>query len=186
MYDFFKISLCYYLQMVKKSSDIAIRKTSTLKLIVLSVVTLGVWWYIWLWKLITDINNLYPQKGKRIHRYNWFCMLIGLDIISIILDLKGINKEFIINIADVLWAITNLLLTLQLLKNIERYIKEKFDIVITHNVFGWLVFGSFYVNYKINRLNISIQNGINRKITQMKLFKVEPQIISTLKRIFKS
>lgn len=168
---------------MENQSNIAIRKTSTLKLIVLSLITFGIWWYIWLWKLITDINNLYPQKGKRIHRYNWFCMLIGLDIISVILDLKGIQKEFIINIADILWAIINLLLTLQILKNIERYIKEKFDIVITHNVFGWLFFGSFYVNYKINRLNISIQDGINRKITQMKLFKPEPLIFSKIKQI---
>ena len=184
LHDFKILSTCYSIAM-ENQSNIAIRKTSTLKLIVLSVITFGIWWYIWLWKLITDINNLYPQKGKCIHRYNWFCMLIGLDIISIILDLKGIQKEFIINIADILWAIINLILTLQILKNIERYVKEKFDIAITHNVFGWLFFGSFYVNYKINRLNISIQDGINRKITQMKLFKIEPLIISKIKQIFK-
>ena len=64
----------------------------------------------------------------------------------------------------------NLILTLQILKNIERFVKEKFDIVINHNVFGWLFFGSFYVNYKINRLNKSIQKGIDEKILQLKLF----------------
>lgn len=166
-------------------NNIAIRKTSTLKLIVLSIVTFGIWWYIWLWKLITDINNLYPKKGKRIHRYNWFAMLIGLDIISIILDIKGIQREFIINIADVLWLILNLILTLQLLKNIERYVKEKFDIEIHHNALGWICFGSFYVNYKINRLNKSIQDGINKKITQMKLFNTNENIFDKIKKFFK-
>lgn len=156
--------------MSSANDNIAIRKTSTLKLIVLSIVTLGIWWYVWLWKLITDINNLYPEKGKRIHRYNWFCLLIGLDIISAILDFQGFQKEFIINYADIIWFLINLILTLQILKNIERYVKEKFDIEIRHNVLGWLIFGSFYVNYKINRLNSSIKDGIDRKIVQMKLF----------------
>ena len=165
--------------------NIAIRKTPTLKLIILSIVTVGIWWYIWLWKLITDINNLYPQKGKCIHRYNWFCTLIGLDIISTILDIKGIQKEFIINIADVLWLLLNLILTLQLLKNIERYVKEKFNIEIKHNVLGWIFFGSFYVNYKINRLNKSIQDGINKKITQMKLFNTQEKFLDKVKRFFK-
>ncbi|MBD5402526.1 DUF4234 domain-containing protein [bacterium] len=168
--------------MVVENSHIAIRKTSTIKLILLSICTLGIYWYIWLWKLITDINKLYPKK--RIHKYNWFCTLIGLDVISIILDLKGIQKEFIINIADVAWFCINLILTLQILKNIESYIKYKFDINIHHNVLGWIFFGSFYVNYKINRLNKSLQDGINRKITQMKLFKYESIFITKIKNFF--
>ena len=65
-----------------------IGKTSTFKLIFLLLLLFGIYWYVWLWKLITDINKLYPAKGKCIHRYNWFCTLIGLDIISTILDLK--------------------------------------------------------------------------------------------------
>ncbi len=148
-------------------NDFSIRKTSTVKLIFLSLATAGIYWYVWLWKLITDINKLYPQKGKCIHRYNWFCALIGIDLISLILNLKGIQKEFIINIADVIWYLVNLLLTLQILINIERYIRENFNIKIKHNVLGWVVFGSFYVNFKINRLNKSIQDGINRKIAQL-------------------
>ena len=170
---------------MENDNNIAIRKTSTLKLIFLSIVTLGIWWYVWLWKLVTDINTLYPQKGKCIHRFNWFCTLIGLNVIAIILYLKGIQKEFIINIANVIWLVVNLILTLQILKNIERYVKEKFDIEIHHNVFGWFFFGSFYVNYKINRLNKSIQNGINRKITQMKLFKTQENMLDKIKNIFK-
>ncbi len=169
--------------MVQEYSNITIRKTSTVKLVLFSIFTLGIYWYVWLWKLVTDINKLYPQKGKRIHRYNWFCTLIGLEIISIILELKGIQSEHIINIAGVLWLWINLALTLQILKNIERYVKEKFDLDIKHNVFGWIIFGSFYVNYKINRLNFSIQDSLNRKITQMKLFNSEPELITYLKKI---
>lgn len=151
-----------------QTSDVALRKTSTVKLVILSLITLGIYWYIWLWKLITDVNKLYPQAGKRIHRYNWFCALIGLDLISMVLDIKGIQQEFIINIADIIWLILNLILTLQILKNIERYVKERFDIKLKHSIFGWLIFGSFYINYKINRLNQSIQIGIEQKIMKIK------------------
>ena len=164
-------------------SNIAIRKIATLKLVLLSILTLGIYWYIWLWKLVTDINKLYPNKGKCIHRYNWFCLLIGLEIISITLNLQGIQKEHIFNMADVFWFWINLALTLQILKNIERYVKEKFDLEINHNVFGWLIFGSFYVNYKINRLNFAIQDGLSRKITQMKLFNSEPKFITQLRKM---
>ena len=85
--------------------------------------------------------------------------------------------------ADVFWFWINLALTLQILKNIERYVKEKFDLEINHNVFGWLIFGSFYVNYKINRLNFAIQDGLSRKITQMKLFNSEPKFITQLRKM---
>lgn len=145
-----------------------IRKTSTLKLVFFSIITLGIYWYIWLWKLITDINKLFPEKGKCIHRYNWFCALIGLELISITMSFKGIQTEFIINIAGVLWFFLNLLLTLQILKNIERYIKKEFELGIKHNPVGWIVFGSFYINYKINRLNTTIKKGIETRIKELK------------------
>ncbi len=152
-----------------ESTNPHIRKTSTLKLVFFSIITLGIYWYVWLWKLITDINKLFPEKGKCIHRYNWFCTLIGLEIISGILDIRGIQNEFIINFADVFWIFTNLMLTLQILKNIERYVKKEFDLDIKHNPVGWIVFGSFYINYKINRLNKTIKKGIENKIKQIKI-----------------
>lgn len=152
-----------------QSPNVSFRKTPTCKLVFFTILSLGVYWYIWLWKLITDINNLYPFKGKCIHRYNWFCSLIGLQIISITMTLKNIQTEFIINIAGLLWIIINLLLTLQILKNIERFVKRAFDININHSVLGWVFFGSFYVNFKINRLNKAIKKGISNKIEKIKL-----------------
>ena len=152
-----------------QSPNVSFRKTPTYKLVFFTIISLGVYWYIWLWKLITDINNLYPFKGKCIHRYNWFCSLIGLQIISITMTLKNIQTEFIINIAGLLWIIINLLLTLQILKNIERFVKRAFDININHSVLGWVFFGSFYVNFKINRLNKAIKKGISNKIEKIKL-----------------
>ena len=156
---------CYYNYM---GNNTYFRKTSTVKLVCLSIISCGIYWYVWLWKLITDINKLFPQKGKCIHRYNWLCALIGLQIISLTMSFKGIQTEFIINIAGVVWFFINLLLTLQILKNIERYVKEEFDLEIKHNPVGWIVFGSFYINYKINRLNLTIQKGIEKRITEIK------------------
>lgn len=152
----------------KTFSKVALRKTPTIKLVLLSILTGGIYWYVWLWKLTTDINNLLSQNGKKIHRYNWFCLLIGLQIISITMNFKGIQTEFIINIAGILWLFINLLLTLQFLKNIERYVKEEFEIELHHSNLGWIFFGSFYINYKINRLNLSIKKGIRDKIRKIK------------------
>ena len=149
-----------------KDSNIAIRKTSTLKLIILSIITLGFYWYVWLWKLITDINKLYPKKY--IHRRYWFTILILLECASIYMNIKGIQSEHIINSADLLWDIVQVALALQVLKNLEKYVKDEFDITIRHNVLGWLFFGCFYINYKINKLSQSIKRGVEKKLKELK------------------
>ncbi len=147
-------------------SSIAIRRTSTIKLVLLSIITFGIYWYIWLWKLITDINRLYPEKY--IHRTPWLGILLLLDICSIYMNFKGIQTEFILNGADLIWMLIQIVLALQILKNIENYVKKNFDIEIKHNVLGWLFFGCFYINYKINRLPISIKQGLEKKIDLLK------------------
>ncbi len=155
--------------MAKKNidnSNIAIRRTSTIKLVLLSILTLGFYWYVWLWKLITDINKLYPTKY--IHRCKWFAALILTECLSIYMNIKGIQESFIINGADVIWNIIHLLLALQILKNIENYVKNEFDLDIKHNPLGWLFFGCFYINAKINRLPQSIKNGIKKKLKELK------------------
>ena len=117
-----------------KSSNVAIRKIRTPILVLLSIVTFGVYWYVWLWKLITDINTIYPKKY--IHRVRWFCTLIILQACSIFMIIKGIQKEFLVNCADLAWFLVQLLLALQILKNIEQYVKEEFDLDIKHNIFA--------------------------------------------------
>lgn len=148
------------------NNNIAIRRTSTIKLIFFSIITFGFYWYCWLWKLITDINKLYPQKY--IHRCKWFSALILIECVSIYINYKGLQKNFIINYADVIWNIIHLLLALQILKNIEHYVKTEFDITIKHNPIGWLCFGCFYINAKINRLPKSIKSSIKKKLKELK------------------
>ena len=144
----------------------AIRKTRTPVLVILSIATFGIYWYIWLWRLITDINKIYPEKY--IHRVKWFTTLILLDIISIYLNFHKIQTKYILNCTDLVWIIVQLTLAIQILKNIENYVKYKFNIIIKHNIFGWLFFGCFYINYKINRLNHSIQKGLSNQIETLR------------------
>jgi hypothetical protein len=154
--------------MKKQQSDSyeAIRKIRTPILVIYSIVTFGIYWYIWFWKLITDINKLYPEKY--IHRVKWFSVLILLDIISIYMKFHNIQTQYIINCVDLFWIITQLILSIQILKNIENYVKYKFNIIIKHNIFGWIFFGSFYINYKINRLSQSIQKELSNQIEELR------------------
>ncbi|MBQ8669256.1 DUF4234 domain-containing protein [bacterium] len=147
-------------------TNVAIRKTRTPILVLLSVVTFGVYWYIWLWKLITDINTIYPKHY--IHRSRWFAVLILSHLTSFYMMYKGIQTEFIINAADIVWELTHLILALQILKNIERYVKEEFELDIKHSIFGWLFFGAFYINYRINRLAKYIKRELKWKIRKLK------------------
>ncbi len=144
----------------------AIRKIRTPLLIILSIITFGIYWYIWLWRLITDVNKLYPEKY--IHRLKWFNTLILIDLASLYMNIHKIQTQFILNSMDLLWIFVQLILAIQILKNIENYVKYKFDITIKHNIFGWLFFGSFYINYKINRLAQSIQKGLSKQIEKQR------------------
>lgn len=147
-------------------SNIAIRRTKTPILVVLTILTFGIFWYIWLWKLISDINTIY--KKKYIHRTKWFTALILLQLCSIYMFIKGVQKEFILNYADISWFFIQLMLALQILKNIEYYIKDEFSLDIKHNIFGWLFFGCFYINYRINRLSKYIKRELKWKIRKLK------------------
>ena len=82
--------------------------------------------------------------------------------------IKCIQNEFIINCADLAWFLVQLLLALQILKNIEQYVKEEFDLDIKHNTFGWIFFGCFYINYRINRLAKYIKRELKWKIRKLK------------------
>lgn len=147
-------------------SNTAIRKIRTPILILLSICTFGIFWYVWLWKLITDINTIYPKHY--IHRTKWFCTLIILQATSIYMVIKGIQTQYLLNCADLAWFFVQLLLALQILKNIELYVKDEFDLDIKHNTFGWLFFGCFYINYRINRLAKYIKRELKWKIRKLK------------------
>jgi len=79
------------------------------------------------------------------------------------LNIKGLNSEFILNKADVAWWILQLSLALQILKNIENHIIEEFDIKIRHNIFGWLFFSTFYINFKIKEVSLNLSYFLSLK-----------------------
>lgn len=133
-------SIIYSMEIIGNNTEnIAIRRTPTLKFIILTIVTLGLYWYVWLWKLITDINKL--SDKRHIHRTIWFPILI---------------------------LFLQLCLALQILKNIENYILEEFEIKIKHNIFYCLLFSSFYINFKINRLPKDIKKAYTKKLKKIK------------------
>lgn len=151
---------------VDKSQDIAIRRTSTPKFVFFTICTLGLYWYVWLWKLITDVNKL--SDKRHIHRTIWFPILIFLESYSIWVNIKGLSGDFLLNKADVAWWILQLSLALQILKNLENHILEEFDIKIKHNIFGWLFFSTFYINFKINRLPKDLKKAYAKKLEKIK------------------
>ncbi len=151
---------------IDENSNIAIRKTSMFKFIFLCIITFGIYWYFWIWKVITDINKLYPEKY--IHRTFWFIILITLEILSVYFDIKNPESPYLYNTFDFIWIVVQLLLIIQILKNLENYIKNSFEIVIKHNRLGFIFFGSLYLNYKINTLSKSIKNAHTKKLEEIK------------------
>ena len=86
-------SIIYSMEIIGNNTEnIAIRRTSTLKFIILTIVTLGLYWYVWLWKLITDINKL--SDKRHIHRTIWFPILIFFGKLFRMVKYKGIEWRF--------------------------------------------------------------------------------------------
>jgi len=157
----------YFMNLANSNSSYqAIRKISTFKLIFLSIITFGIYWYIWLWKLITDINNLYPKKY--IYRFGWFAVLLFLESVAIYMRLNDIQSKHLFNIAEVSIYFVQLILALQILKNLENYLKNEFSLNVKHNVLGWLILGCFYINYCINRLPHKIKSDVQKQISELK------------------
>ena len=60
-----------------------IRKRSTLKFIIFLIITFGLYHYVWIWKLVNDLNNLDSVQEKKLNFWKIMALPIVLDIYDI-------------------------------------------------------------------------------------------------------
>ncbi len=143
-----------------------IRKRSTLKFIIFYIITLGYYFYVWIWKLVNDINNLDFIQDKKLNFWKIMAIPIMLDIYDIYntiitWDNDGFSSwdrfYFKIN------AIIGLILSIIFLRKIEEYAQKKYNVSIKHNSLGIFFFGLTYTNFAINNFGSRVQKALNKQ-----------------------
>jgi hypothetical protein len=130
----------------------AIKKRELIWLIILSMVTFGIYWLYWIYKLAKDVNAICDGDGNEtsgLLKY-WFFSLITLGIYSLV---------WLYMLGD------------RLQDNAKRYnlaIKESGGTVLLWFIFGsFVLVGPFIAMHIIIKNTNALANGYNKKIEQV-------------------
>lgn len=147
-------------------APLSLKKTSVILLIVLTVVTLGIYYPVWFLTRRNAINNLQSKEklgsGIFIFLIVLACVGFPVDLMWVVMELfaerlseiglllsKGL--DLFSNILSVVWWI---ILLVQCFK-VRRIFKEHFNVHLQKDIsFSWVAtffFWIFYLQYKVNR-----------------------------------
>lgn len=151
--------------------ELNVRKRATWKFILFFVITLGYYTYVWLWKLIKDLNSIYFEQEKKISFWQIAIVPIILDVIDIYNtvvtwdsdDFNSWDKFYI----KAVWFVY-LTIAIYLLKRIEEYALKKYGVNIKHSGVGVFFFGWMYVNYAMNTFSKRVQKAMQNSPEQIK------------------
>lgn len=132
-----------------------VRKRSTFKFILFFIITLGYYFYVWLWKLVKDINNLDFEQNNRFNFWSiaFIPFLLQVcDLCRTIITWHETTNSYSSwdNIYCRVLFLVYFIISLKLIKKIEEYSLKKYNVKIKHNPIWAFLFPLFYVNYALN------------------------------------
>lgn len=143
-----------------------IRKRSTLKFIIFSIITLGWYIYVWIWKFVNDINKLDFVQNKKLNFWKIMAIPIVLDMYNIYntiitWDNDGFNSwdQFYFKINGIIFLIISIIL----LRKIEEYAQKKYNVSIKHSGLGIFFLAILYVNFAINNFENRVQKALDEQ-----------------------
>lgn len=143
-----------------------IKKRSTWKFILLTLVTLGYYSYYWLWVLVKDINNLDFEQDRKLNFWELvICpiLLIIYNIYHVVItwDIDGFTTwdRVYANIMNAFFIVISLIL----LNKLEEYAQKKYNVIIKHNILGLVCFNILYVNFALNTFQDRVKRVIEKK-----------------------
>ena len=143
-----------------------IRKRSTLKFIIFLIITCGWYLYVWIWKLVNDLNNLDSVQEKKLNFWKIMALPIVLDIYDIYntiitWDNDGFSSwdKFYIKINTIIYLVISIIL----LRKIEEYAQKKYNVSIEHSGLGLFFFTTIYTNFAINNFGSRVQKALNEQ-----------------------
>ena len=142
-----------------------VKKHSTWKFILLNIVTLGYYFYFWLWDLLNDINNLDFEQGRKMKFWEWAILPLLLNVYNIYQtiitwDMDGFTTwdKFYARCMGTIY----LVIAIFLLNKLEEYAQKKYNVKIKHNILGLVCFNVLYVNFALNTFQKRVKKVIDK------------------------
>ena len=147
---------------MEENFELKVRKRATWKFILFFILTLGYYPYIWLWKLIKDLNSSFFEQEKKISFWQIAFFPIVLDVIDIYYTIINWNSDeftswdkFYFKAVGIIY----LIISVYLLKRFEEYALKVYGIKIKHNGIGVFFFNFIYVNFAMNTFSKRVQKA---------------------------
>lgn len=145
--------------------NLNIRKQSMGTLILLYIISCGLYPFFWLYKLINELNNIIVTDNGKLSYWKWLSFPIFDYFFTFILYVSETNNELLLTLDKLFSIITPILyviISAIILNKIEYYAYRKYNIKIHYPYIYILFFTIFYVNFSINNFGKRIKLALNK------------------------
>ena len=128
----------------------------------MSIITLGLYYYFWLFSNYSKFNDLVPDSKNKIG----LGMLVTLfilwlsSLICILYMPQNMNSSYFNSIYDAIRTLSyffTIIISLKSLRLVELYAKEKYNINLQYSIVLSVIFGLLYVVFSLNNYKEDIQ-----------------------------
>lgn len=139
-----------------------IKKHSIFSFVFLSIITLGMYYYFWLFSNYSKFNDLVPYSKNKIGLGMLVTLFILwlLSLICILYMPQNMNSSYFNSIYDAIRTLSYLftiIISLKSLRLVELYAKEKYNINLQYSIVLSAIFGLLYVVFSLNNYKEDIQ-----------------------------
>lgn len=139
------------------------------KFFALLVLTFGLFGILWILINIKSINSLSVSKSDSI-KFNTLITVSILDVIGYILCLTNIHTINLVPFLTIIQCLIFMALTYRVLRIIQKYTKQKYDVDLEFNPYYIVIFNILYLSHYIDTYSnrvMQIHEHFNPKSPQM-------------------
>ncbi len=139
-----------------------IKKHSIFSFVFLTMITLGLYYYYWLFSNYSKLNDLVPDSRNKIGLGMLVTLFILwlLSLICVFSMPQNVHSSYFNSIYDALRTLSYLfstIISLKSLRLVELYAKEKYNINLQYSIVLCVIFGLLYVVFSLKNYKEDIQ-----------------------------
>lgn len=139
-----------------------IKKHSIFSFVFLTIITLGLYYYYWLFSNYSKLNDLVPDSRNKIGLGMLVTLFILwlLSLVCVFSMPQNEHSSYFNSIYDALRTLSYLfstIISLKSLRLVELYAKEKYNINLQYSIVLCVIFGLLYVVFSLKNYKEDIQ-----------------------------